>query len=62
MDAKAYLAELFQDLADGLETGRMGRRLAVGVTTLGSEHGMAEVVRGAELAAQADPGLEVVLI
>ncbi|MGI6603792.1 MAG: glycine/sarcosine/betaine reductase complex component C subunit alpha [bacterium] len=62
MDAKAYLAELFQDLADGLETGRMGRRLAVGVTTLGSEHGMAEMVRGAELAAQADPGLEVVLI
>ncbi|MDK2856154.1 MAG: glycine/sarcosine/betaine reductase complex component subunit alpha [Bacillota bacterium] len=62
MDAKRAIARIFTDLADALETGRMGRRLAVGVTTLGSEHGVAEVVRGAEQAAQLDPNLEVVLI
>jgi hypothetical protein len=62
MDAKKAIAGIFTDLAEALETGRMGRRLAVGVTTLGSEHGVAEVVRGAELAAQHDPNLEIVLI
>lgn len=62
MNSQALVAQVFRDLADGLETGRMGRRVAVGVTTLGSEHGVAEVVRGAELAARADPNLEVVLV
>lgn len=62
MDAKRAIARIFTDLADALETGYMGRRLAVGVTTLGSEHGVAEVVRGAEQAAQHDPNLEIVLI
>jgi len=62
MDAKAAIARLFTDLAAALETGRMSGRVTVGVTTLGSEHGVAEVVRGAELAAQADPSLAVVLI
>ncbi|MDK2926265.1 MAG: glycine/sarcosine/betaine reductase complex component subunit alpha [Bacillota bacterium] len=62
MNAKKRIAGIFTELAEALETGRMGRRLAVGVTTLGSEHGVTEVVRGAEMAARHDPNLEVVLI
>ncbi|MBT9155602.1 MAG: Glycine/sarcosine/betaine reductase complex component C subunit beta [Firmicutes bacterium] len=52
----------FHDIADALETGGFGARTRVGITLLGSEHGLQEVVRGAELAAQANPELQVVLI
>lgn len=54
--------ELFNQLADALETGRFGQGTKVVLTTLGSELGPAELVRGAELAVQQTPGLEVVLV
>jgi len=59
---KALVAKVFNEIADALETGVFGTRTRIGITLLGSEHGLAEVVRGAELAAQANPNLEVVLI
>ena len=63
MGSKQLIAKVFTELADALETGRMaGPRIRVGVTTLGSEHGVEEVVRGAELAAKADSSIEVVLV
>ncbi len=63
MDSKQLIAKVFAELADALETGRMsGPRIRVGVTTLGSEHGVKEVVRGAQLAAQADSSIDVVLV
>ena len=58
----AAVAELFGEMAEGLETGRFGRRPRVGLTVLGSEHGPEEMVTGAELAARADGGVEVVLV
>ena len=58
----AAVAELFGEMAEGLETGRFGRRPRVGLTVLGSEHGPEEMVTGAELAARADGGVEVVLL
>jgi hypothetical protein len=61
-ETKKLVAKVFNEIADALETGVFGTRTRVGVTLLGSEHGVAEVVRGAELAAQTNPNLEVVLI
>lgn len=45
-----------------VSSGRVVARTRVGVTVHGSEHGEAEVVRGAELAQRMRPDLEVVLI
>lgn len=53
--------KLFNQLADAVETGRYGEATRVVLTTLGSELGPAELVRGAELAAQ-QPGLDVILV
>ncbi|MBP7784895.1 MAG: glycine reductase [Firmicutes bacterium] len=58
----AAVAELFREMAEGLETGRFGRKPRVGLTVLGSEHGPEEMVAGAELAARADGDVEVVLV
>ncbi|NMA54701.1 MAG: glycine reductase [Firmicutes bacterium] len=63
MRSRKLIGQVFTELADALETGRMaGPRLRVGLTTIGSEHGVDEVVRGAELAAGADDRFEVVLV
>ena len=61
-ETRELVAKVFNEIADGLETGVFGARTRIGITLLGSEHGVQEVVRGAELAAQANPELEVVLI
>jgi hypothetical protein len=53
---------IFEDLANALETGAFGKRTRVGLTILGSEHGPQELLRGAELAQQQNPDLEVVVI
>jgi len=49
-------------MAEGLETGSFAGRIRVGLTTLGSELGTRELIRGAELAASRNPAIEVVLI
>lgn len=61
-DVRKLLGEVMQDLADMIETGQPTKRIRVGLTTYGSELGVEEMVRGAELAAKANPGIEVVLI
>lgn len=61
-EAKKLVAKVFNDIADALETGVFGARTRIGITLLGSEHGVDEIVRGAELAAKANPDLDVVLI
>lgn len=56
------ISKVFSDIADGIETGQFGKKVRVGVTTLGSELGTDNVVKGAELAQKRDDSLEVVLI
>ena len=56
------VAKIFNDIADALETGQYGEKIRVGVTTLGSEHGISNVVKGAELAQKINSTIEVVLI
>ncbi len=52
----------FNDIADAMETGQFGEKVRVGITTLGSEHGVENLVKGAELAQERDSSIEVVLI
>jgi glycosyltransferase involved in cell wall biosynthesis len=61
-DVKKIIGSVFNQMADALETGTFGRKIRVGLTTLGSEHGVDELVRGAELAAHEDPMIDVVLV
>jgi len=57
------IGEIFEELAIALETGSCCKPTRVGLTILGSEHGEAELVRGAKLAqAQGNGSLQVVII
>lgn len=56
------VAQVFEEIAQGLAGGSFGRRTRVGLTLLGSEHGEAEMLRGAELAQAEDASIQVVVI
>ncbi|MEW6662130.1 MAG: glycine/sarcosine/betaine reductase complex component C subunit alpha [Bacillota bacterium] len=60
-NASQQVARLFHLMAEGLETGVAGR-VKVGITLLGSELGIEEIIRGAELAQQRNPWIEVASI
>ncbi|GFN36299.1 glycine/sarcosine/betaine reductase complex component C subunit alpha [Tepidimicrobium xylanilyticum] len=59
---KQMIGKVFSDIADAVETGQFGEKVRVGLTTLGSEHGVDNLVKGAEIAQERDPSIEVVLI
>lgn len=56
------IADVFDEMAQAIETGTFGKRNRVGLTILGSEHGPEELVRGAELAQKQNPDIQVVVI
>lgn len=58
---KKMIGDAFNDVATAIETGKFGKRVKVGITTLGSEHGTENLVKGAELAA-AGADFDIVLI
>ncbi len=49
------VGKVFSDIADAMETGQFGEKVRVGITTLGSEHGVENLVKGAELAQKKRP-------
>ncbi len=59
---KKMLGNTFMDIANAIETGSFGSKVKVGITTLGSEHGTDNLVKGAELAARDAADFEIVLI
>lgn len=59
---KNMIAGVFEDIATGIETGGFAKKVTVGVTTIGSEHGEENVIKGAEIAQAKDSSIEVVLI
>ena len=61
-NVKNMIGKVFNDIADAMETGQFGAKVRVGITTLGSEHGIENLVKGAELAQERDTSIEVVLI
>ena len=46
------VAQTFLDMADALESGRMGGRPKIALTGMGSEHGEENAMQGAVLAAK----------
>lgn len=61
-NVKKMIGKVFNDIADALETGQFGEKVRVGITTFGSEHGVDNLVKGAEMAQKRDSSMEVVLI
>ncbi|HOO13472.1 MAG TPA: glycine reductase, partial [Bacillota bacterium] len=61
-EVRKIIGGVFKQIAEGLETGSFAGKIRVGLTTLGSELGDKELIRGAEIAASRNPSLEVVLI
>lgn len=61
-ESRQQAADIFAQLADALETGSYGEGTTVVLTTLGSELGAEELVRGAEMAVEQNPGLSVILV
>lgn len=59
---KNIIGKVFSDIADAMETGQFGDRVRVGVTVAGSELGIDNIVKGAEMAQKKDSSIEVVLI
>ncbi|WP_066503633.1 glycine/sarcosine/betaine reductase complex component C subunit alpha [Abyssisolibacter fermentans] len=59
---KKMIGKVFNDIADAIETGKFGEKTRVAVTMLGSEHGVDNIVKGAEMAQSRDTMIEVVLI
>ena len=56
------IGKVFNDIADGIATGQFGEKVRVGVTVAGSELGIDNIVKGAELAQSRDNSIEVVLV
>lgn len=59
---KQMIGKTFMEIADAIQTGQFGAKVKVGITTLGSEHGVANLVKGAELAAKNSFNFDIVLI
>ncbi len=60
-NVKKMLGQAFMQVADAIETGHFQSKIKIGDTTLGSEHGIENILQGAEMA-QANYGVDVVLI
>ncbi len=48
--AKKIIGQTLLEIADAIESGEFGKKIRVGLTTLGSEHGIDNLVNGANLA------------
>ncbi len=58
---KSMIGNAFLDIANAIETGSFGKKVKVGLTTVGSELGTENLVNGAEMAAK-DGMFDVVII
>ncbi|MDO5716776.1 MAG: glycine/sarcosine/betaine reductase complex component C subunit alpha [Tissierellia bacterium] len=59
---KNLIGKVFDDIATGIETGGFAKKVRIGLTAFGSEHGTENLVKGAEIAQAKDPSMDVVLI
>ena len=48
--SKKIISQVLLEVAEAIETGNFGKKVKVGVTTLGSEHGPENIIKGAQLA------------
>jgi glycine/sarcosine/betaine reductase complex component C subunit alpha len=59
---KTMIGKIVNDIANAIEMGKFEPKIRIGLTTLGSEHGVLTLVKGAEMIAKKTPDFEVVLI
>ncbi|WPC44082.1 glycine/sarcosine/betaine reductase complex component C subunit alpha [Clostridium sp. JS66] len=59
---KKVIAEVFDEIADGIISGSFGKRVKIGLTTFGSEHGVEEMMKAAALAKNKYGDFDIVLI
>ena len=57
---KKIIGKVLNDIADAVETGQYGQKQKIGITILGSEHGVQNIVQGAQQAQ--NNNIEVTLI
>ena len=61
-NVKNLIGQVFNEIADAMESGSFGNRVKVGLTTLGSELEVSELVKAAEWHLGKYSDFEVVLI
>lgn len=59
---KTMISEVFNDIAEGIKSGSFKKKVRIGLTTFGSEHGVEEMVKAAKLAKSKYNDFEIVLI
>ena len=62
MANKKDVAQVFLNLAEGLEGGSFAPKFPIGLTVPGSEHGNEELVQAARIAKANNPDLDIILI
>lgn len=62
MSINKLVSDVFIEIADAIEKGSFGKHRRIGLTTLGSEHGIDNLIGGALLAKKQNPDMEIVLI
>lgn len=61
-ETKNMIGEIFFEIGEAIDSGQFGSQSRIGITTLGSEHGIENVLKGAEKAQKENKDLKVVLI
>jgi glycine/sarcosine/betaine reductase complex component C subunit alpha len=61
-DVQKMIAEVFNEVAEGIKSGSFGKKVRIGLTTFGSEHGVEEMIKAAELAKNKYNDFTIVLI
>jgi glycine/sarcosine/betaine reductase complex component C subunit alpha len=60
-NVKKMIGKVFGDIANAIETGDFSDKVSIGITLMGSEHGIENILKGAELASE-NSSFEVILI
>lgn len=61
-DVQKMIAEVFNEIAEGIKSGSFGKKVRIGLTTFGSEHGVEEMIKGAEMARHKYNDFSMILI
>jgi glycine/sarcosine/betaine reductase complex component C subunit alpha len=61
-NVQKMIAEVFNEVAEGIKSGSFGKKVRIGLTTFGSEHGVEEMVKAAEMANKKYNDFNIVLI
>ena len=61
-ETRNMIGEIFLEIGEAMDSGQFGNQSKIGITTLGSEHGVDNIIKGAEKAQKDNAGFKVILI